>query len=196
MEALEHQYFARKLRQRYAWRAWPEFRRNCVFLDIETDGTNDDNSVTVIGLYDGQNFQVFVKGENLENFRDVISKYSMIVTFFGTGFDLPVLEKRFRGIHMDQIHLDLCPLLRSLDIRGGLKKIEKQFGLLRSEETDGLTGFDAVKMWREHLRGRSGVLERLIAYNREDVVNLAPLMDIAYERLCAATREGQLASHR
>lgn len=183
----EHQYFGRKLRQRHAWRAWPEFRDSCVYLDIETEGNNDPDGVTLIGLYDGSSFQCLIKGENLESFRDVISNYAMIVTFFGTGFDIPVLEKRFRGILMDQIHLDLCPLLKTLEIRGGLKKIEKQFGIERSEETEGLTGFDAVKLWRDHIRGRSGSLERLIAYNREDVVNLEPLMQIAYDRLRATT---------
>ena len=90
---------------------------------------------------------------------------------------------------MDQIHLDLCPLLKSLEIRGGLKKIEKRFGIERSEETEGLTGFDAVKLWRDHMRGRPGSLDRLIAYNREDVVNPEPLMQIAYDRLRAATQQ-------
>lgn len=178
-----HQYFARKLRQRNAWRAWPDFKDSCAYLDIETDGTTSDEAVTMVGVYDGREYHCLTKGEDLESFRDLISRYSVIVTFFGTGFDLPVLLKRFPGVVLDQIHIDLCPLLRTVGIQGGLKKIEAAHGIIRSEETAGLTGFDAVKLWRDHVRGRSGALERLTAYNREDVVNLEPLMRIAFEKL-------------
>lgn len=196
LEIGEHQYFARKLRQRHAWRAWPSFRASCVYLDIETDGSTAEDCVTMVGLYDGSTFQCLTKGEDLESFRDVISRYSMIVTFFGSGFDLPVLAKRFPGVLLDQIHLDLCQLFRGIGVRGGLKRIEREFGIRRSPETEGLTGFDAVKMWRDHLRGRPGALERLTAYNREDVVNLEPLMEHAFERLRAATLRGERTGPR
>jgi uncharacterized protein len=114
----------------------------------------------------------------------VISHYSMIVTFFGHGFDVPALQRRFPGVGMDHIHLDLCPALRKVGYRGGLKRIEKQFGIERSPETDGLSGFDAVRLWRSYYRmGNDAALERLIAYNREDCVNLVPLAEAAYKRL-------------
>lgn len=170
-----HQHFRRRLKQRHVWRAFDAFRDATVYLDIETDGTNARDGVTMIGLWDGREFQCLVKGETLEQFRDIISRYSVIVTFFGTGFDIPVLERRFPGLGLDQIHIDLCPIFKQLDVRGGLKKIEKLYGIERSPETDGLTGYDAVQLWRKHLRGYDGCLETLIAYNREDVVNLEPL---------------------
>lgn len=208
----EHQYFARLLGQAEAWRAWPEFRHKAVYLDIETDGGMDEEAITVIGMYapaetakcevssiesrangsslstqhstPNSSFTALVKGEDLENFRDIISKYSMIVTFFGHGFDIPVLQRRFPGLRMDQIHLDLCPALRKVGYRGGLKRIEKQFGIERSEETAGLGGYDAVKLWRSYMRmGNESALEKLIAYNREDCVSLLPLAEAAYKRL-------------
>jgi uncharacterized protein YprB with RNaseH-like and TPR domain len=108
----------------------------------------------------------------------------MIVTFFGSGFDVPMLQKRFRDVKFDQIHLDLCPTLRRLGFRGGLKSIEKQVGIARVEETQGLTGFDAIKLWNRYLRNRDdSALETLIAYNREDVVNLEFLAELAYKGL-------------
>lgn len=183
-----HQYFEQALGASEAWRAWPEFRDACVYLDIETDGTPRGDAVTTIGLWDGREFTVLVKGRDLENFRDVISRYSMIVTFFGGGFDLPMLRKRFPGIVFDQIHLDLCPTFRKIGVRGGLKRIEKQFGLSRADDTDGLSGLDAIRLWREYQRGREASLETLIAYNREDVVNLEALAEIAYGRLRASLR--------
>ncbi len=187
MVALEqghHQFFRRGLGQRDAWRAYPDFRDKCVFLDIETDGGNGPDPVTTIGMYDGKEFTCLVQGEDLENFRDIISNYSMIVTFFGMGFDLPVLQKQFGGLRFDQIHLDLHPALKRLGIRGGLKKIEKQLGIERSPETDGLTGYDAVLLWRRYVNLRDdSALEKLIAYNREDVVNLETLTNYTYERM-------------
>lgn len=191
-----HQYFAKKLRQRDSWRTWPEFRKSCVYLDIETDGSNHPDSVTLIGMYDGATFTCLRKGEDLESFRDIISRYAMIVTFFGTGFDIPVLGKRFPALGLDQIHLDLCVLLRNAGVRGGLKKIEGEFGITRSEETAGLTGYDAVKLWRAYERGRPEALETLVAYNREDVVNLEPLMQIAFDRLREATLRGESTGPR
>jgi uncharacterized protein len=183
-----HQYFQRTLGMGEAWRAWPEFRDSCVYLDIETDGGRSPSSVTTIGLYDGKEFTCLVKGENLENFRDLISRYSMIVTFFGAGFDVPVLQRRFRDLRLDQIHLDLCPTLRKIGYRGGLKRIERELGIHRSPETAGLSGFDAVRLWRRYdVLGDDRALERLIAYNREDCVNLERLAEIAYQRLERAT---------
>ncbi|MEQ1821557.1 MAG: ribonuclease H-like domain-containing protein [Fimbriimonadaceae bacterium] len=174
-----HQHFRQKLRQRHAWRALDAFPDATAYLDIETNGTAEPDNITMVGLADAEGFRCFIKGENLESFRDAISRYSVIVTFFGTGFDIPVIEKHFSHIQLDQIHVDLCPLFRGLGVRGGLKKIEKQFDIQRSEETDGLTGYDAVLMWRRHLRGQSGILERLVSYNREDCVNMIPLADHA-----------------
>ncbi len=182
-----HQYFARALGTSEAWRAWPEFRDRCVYLDIETDGGQSGNAITTIGLYDANGFTALVRDVDLGNFPDLISRYSMVVTFFGTGFDLPMLQKRFGTVRFDQIHLDLCPTLRKLGLKGGLKSIEKQLGLSRGEDTDGLTGMDAIRLWRQYQRGNRKSLETLIAYNREDVVNLETLAEYAYKRLKASS---------
>lgn len=182
-----HQYFARKLKMRDAWRAFPEFRESCVYLDIETDGRD----ITMIGLYDGLEYVALLKGEDLGNFPDLISHYSVIVTFAGAMFDLPQIQRQFRGLLFDQIHIDLCPTLRDLNIRGGLKKIEKVAGIERDEEIDGLTGLDAVRLWRRwaNLHDR-GSLDLLIAYNKADVVNLERLMEWSYPQLRKDAMEG------
>ena len=107
----------------------------------------------------------------------------MIVTFFGSGFDIPMIKRAFPRCPIDQIHLDLCPALKRLGYRGGLKKIERQIGIQREDEADGLNGMDAIRLWREFQHGNSASLDRLIAYNREDVVNLEVLAQIAYDGL-------------
>lgn len=187
LDAGEHQFFSHGLGLRESWRAWPEFRDRCVYLDIETDGGRSGDSVTMVGLYDGE-FQALIKGDGLHAFPDVISNYGMIVTFFGSGFDIPVLQNKFPHVPFDHLHLDLCPTFRRLGVGGGLKKIEKLFEIAREDETDGLTGWDAVKLWRRWKTFHdSDALRTLVAYNREDVVNLEILAGILYERMVAAT---------
>jgi uncharacterized protein YprB with RNaseH-like and TPR domain len=183
LETKEHQFFSKALGTANAWRAWPSFRSECVYLDIETDGGQSGDSITTVGIYDGNEFEVFVKGQNIESFRDRISDFGMIVTFFGLGFDIPMIRKRYPNLSLDHIHLDLCPTLRDVGIKGGLKKIEKELGIARGEETDGLSGRDAITLWRRFDRFKDDkALETLIAYNREDVVNLETLAQIAFDK--------------
>jgi len=175
------------------WRAFHEFRDSCLYIDIETDGGTD---ITMIGVYDGIEYVCLVQGEDLGSFVDLVSKYSMIVTFAGHMFDLPMLARRFK-LRFDQLHIDLCPTLKKAGYRGGLKKIEKEFGIVRPEDVDGLTGLDAVRLWRRYkLFHNDRSLERLIAYNRADVVNLERLAEEAYSRLRASLFEPHIAVAR
>lgn len=184
VEAQEHQFFRDALGTRLAWRAWPEFRQSCVYLDIETDGGFGGDAVTCVGLYDGKKFSCLVKDDDLGQLPDVMSHYGMVVTFFGLGFDIPMLTKAFPYLSFDQIHLDLCPTLKRLGYRGGLKRIEREFGIDRGL-TDGLDGRDAIRLWRSFQRGDDSSLELLVAYNRQDVVNLETLAQIAYDKALA-----------
>ena len=183
-----HQFFRQYLGLAEGWRAWSAFRDRTVYLDIETDGGQSGDSITTIGMYDGTDFKCLIKGEDLGSFPDIISHYGQIVTFFGNGFDIPMLRKKFPHVTFDQIHIDLCPTLKRLGLRGGLKKIEVQLGLARADETAGLNGLDAIRLWRRYDRaGDSSALETLIAYNREDVVNLEWLAQYAFDQLTKAT---------
>ena len=177
-------FFRRGLGLKDAWRAYPEFRDSCLYVDIETDGGQSGNSITTIGMYDGVECRCLVKGKDLQDFPEIVKNYGMIVSFYGANFDLPMLEKRFSGLRFNQIHLDLCPTLRQIGIAGGLKKIEKQLGISRGEDTDGMGGLDAIRLWRRYTTlGDDQALKTLIAYNREDVVNLEYLAGYAYKNL-------------
>ncbi len=179
-----HRYFARTLPPREHWRAWSEFRDAGIFLDIETTGLSlGRDAVTVVGVYDGHRRRTFVQGESLEDLPGTLERAKLLVTFNGRGFDAPFLRKAFPRMHLDQIHLDLMHPLRRLGFSGGLKAIEREMGILRSEETSGLGGFDAVRLWRAYEAGDDEALELLIRYNMEDVVNLEPLASFAYEAL-------------
>ncbi len=119
----------------------------------------------------------------MEDFEDEITNYDLLVTFFGTGFDLPCIRRTFPGLKLNGLHIDLCPLFRRLSLTGGLKSIENQLGISRSAKTTGLDGWDAVRLWREWELGSKESLQVLLEYNREDIVNLATLLDYGYREM-------------
>lgn len=171
-----------------AWRIYPEFADDCVYLDIETTGLSSVfDSVTMVGLYDGRRYRVFVEGENLNELPAQLKDYSVVVTFNGAGFDLRFLRLAFPNLVLPPIHIDLRWVTRRLGIKGGLKTVEEKFGLKRDESVEDLTGFDATVLWAKHLRGDRTALEQLIRYNTEDVVHLKAIMEIAYDRLTKNT---------
>ncbi len=185
LQSDDHRFFASNLPRREHWRAYPEFSHRVAYLDIETTGMGERDVVTIIGVYDGETVRTYTRGEDIEQFRHDIGQYGLLVTFFGSGFDLPFLRRRFLGLEFHQLHLDLCFALRRLGLSGGLKNIERRLNIPRSPETAGLDGWDAVRLWREWERGSRDALELLEAYNREDIVNLERLARYAYEHLRA-----------
>ncbi len=180
----KYRYFSVRLPSREHWRAWPDFRDSAAYLDIETTGLDiGRDALTVVGVYDGHRRRSFVKGQNLEELPAALEEARLLVTFNGSRFDLPFLRRSFPRMRLDQLHLDLINPLHRLGYWGGLKRIERRLGIERSEETVGLNGFDAVGLWADYESGNDDALERLLAYNMEDVVHLEPLAEFAYASL-------------
>ena len=176
----DYAYFARALPSGEQWRAYHDYGPRAAYVDIETLGMGMDDAITVIGLYDGNETKSFVKGFNLEAFADEIGKYALMVTYAGASFDLPHIRRAFPGLRLDQMHIDLCPTLRKLGLKGGLKHIEDVVGLKRPAEIEGMSGWDAVRLWNEWEWGSRESLDLLLAYNACDVVNLKPLASRAW----------------
>src|SRR2546428_13503978 len=81
-----------------AWRIFPEFADQCVYLDIETTGLSTVfDSVTLVELYDGRRYDVYIQGQNLAEFEAALRKYSVVVTFNGADLDLRFLRSVFPG---------------------------------------------------------------------------------------------------
>jgi uncharacterized protein YprB with RNaseH-like and TPR domain/predicted nuclease with RNAse H fold len=171
-----------------AWRIYPEFVDQCVYLDIETTGLSSVfDKVTMVGVYDGRKYQVFVDGQNLQELPKTLSNYSVVVTYNGSNFDLRFLKLAFPELVLPPIHIDLRWVSRRLGWGGGLKAVEERLKLRRSPATQGLSGYDATVLWSQYQRGDSAALDRLIAYNTEDVVHLKAIAEISYDRLSKDT---------
>jgi uncharacterized protein YprB with RNaseH-like and TPR domain len=109
----------------------------------------------------------------------------LLITFFGTGFDVPYLRAKFPGLQFPLAHFDLCFAARRLGWRGGLKRVEQEAGVERELALRGLDGWDAVRLWTQWRRGDDAALELLIAYNAADTENLVPLAVLLYENMAA-----------
>lgn len=179
LEAGDALWFSERLAQAEQWRLFPHFKHSAAYVDIETSGLAwPQAQITSIALYDGENLSVYVNGRNLDDFLADIDRYSLLVTWNGRAFDVPFIN-RAMNVNLKMAHLDLLPVFRALDIRGGLKKVEKLLGLER-DALDGVDGYTAVQLWREYARfGDQRALETLLAYNAEDVFSLEYLAHYA-----------------
>lgn len=178
-----HNFFARRLMPRDHWRAYRHFKEKTAFVDIETTGLSPQfDSITLIGIYNGKDTKTFIRGINLEDAPAELSEYKQLVTFNGARFDLPFIEHEFKGF-FNHLHVDLLYPLKKIGYGGGLKNIEHQLGMKRSEETEDISGIDAVRLWNRYKRGDEEALDILIKYNMEDVVNLEKIIEMTYPKM-------------
>lgn len=156
-----------------------------LYLDIETTGLSRySHSITVIGIYDGKCVTQLVNGINLdfEALDKILSRAKTIVTFNGARFDMPFILHHYPSLNLSSVeHKDLMYLGWSVGLKGGLKKIEQNLGIKRDSGVG--CGFEAVRLWHSYKRGNSSALEKLLEYNREDIVNLEAVESIMESKI-------------
>jgi uncharacterized protein len=176
-------FFQAHLPSRETWRLYPAFADRAVFLDIETTGLSANyDDVTLIGALGDGRLALFINGINLDQFPPYVARFPLLITFNGSQFDVPFLRAHFPDARLDQAHIDLRFVLRSLGYRGGLKAIERNLGLTRDAAIQGVDGFEAVRLWHRYRCGDRAALMKLALYNLTDVVNLVELVELAVRR--------------
>lgn len=182
-------FFATRLPSRDHWRLYDLCRPRIIYLDIETTGgAAAYGYVTVVGLHRAGRTVTLVHGQGLttDRLQEEFDQGDLLVTFGGTGFDVPYLRAHFPRLRLDLPHFDLCFAARRLGLRGGLKHIELNTGIDRKPALHGLDGWDAVRLWnRWNTAGDHAALDLLLAYNQADTENLAPLAERFYTDLLA-----------
>lgn len=166
------------------WRLYAAFAEGAAFLDVETDG----EALVAVGVLDRDGPRVFLAGRDLDAFPEAARAWTLLVTYNGLSFDVPVLRRAYRGWRPPRAHVDLCRLWRRLGHRGGLKLLERETGVGRPAHLEGLSGADAIRLWRAHLAGDAAALRLLVEYNLHDAVNLRTLMDLGYNRMVERLR--------
>lgn len=153
------------------------------YLDIETTGLYAyRDRITVIGIYfhngeEGRLVQLYNDKLRCKDLLDVMEGTENIFTYNGDRFDLPFINTRF-GADLSRMHkhTDLMFDCWRHNLKGGLKAVLRRLEICR--ETDGLTGMDAVWLWKKYCRSNDkAALDLLLRYNRDDVVNLKQLRE-------------------
>ena len=141
-------------------------------------------------MFNGVDTKIMVRGINLDfnALKQELKKYKLIVSFNGSVFDMPFIEKRYPGVLPQIPHFDLRFGCSKLGIKGGLKGIEKLFGIKRRELVENLYGGDALTLWKMwQASGDEHYLKLLVEYNEEDIINLKKIADSVYEKLRSRT---------
>jgi uncharacterized protein YprB with RNaseH-like and TPR domain len=182
-----------------------------VFIDIETNyiGTALDKNeicrdynnhdITILGLCIVKNsrkefHQQVGPDINKENLLHLLEGTTELISYNGRskpdalkgfiGFDFGVISAKL-GIVLDDIypHTDLCVECWRHKLYGGLKMIEIAIGIERIlPEKNGIWAQDMWRMFNE--TGEEVYLELLLAYNKEDIMNLIKLETFLQERYC------------
>jgi uncharacterized protein len=155
------------------------------YLDIETTGLYPgESSITVIGIYivdeeiGGEKVVQLVGKDCCEsNLLEALEGVERIFTYNGSRFDLPFIESAI-AVSLEKLfaHHDLMFDCWRCRLYGGFKVVEVKLGIDR--ELKGVNGYEAVILWQRWVEnGDKDSLDRLLAYNREDVVNLKTLKE-------------------
>jgi len=151
------------------------------YLDIETTGLSfSDGMVTVVGIYkcdrlDSRVVQLVGREITAEALLEALDGTGIIYTFNGSRFDLPYIRNCL-GVDLSRmfLHRDLMYNCWKNNLYGGLKAVERQLGIKRKLKD--INGFEAVKLWWKYVESFDmEALNRLLEYNKEDVVNLRAL---------------------
>ena len=168
--------------------------RRLLYLDTETTGlaggTGTYAFLVGVGFFDGDHFEVrqlFMRDLDeepalLTHLEEIFQRFDGVVTYNGSGFDLPLLETRFvlgrRRFPGTVFHVDLLGPARRLwsdrlaDCRLGT--VEQH--ALRFTRDDDMPGALIPTVYFEYLRRkRPDELPRVFEHNRHDILSLAAL---------------------
>jgi len=184
---LDSSYFNDTLPSTETWRLYDFFKEDAVFIDIEASGMSKHDNITVIGLFDGIRTKTMIRGVNLDlkALKQELSQYKIMLSFNGLSFDIPYIRKRWQGLLPDIPHIDLRHCCSRIGLSGGLKEIERQLGIKRTNEiVERMYGGDPLKLWKMHrASGDEYYLNLLVSYNEEDIINLKPIADYCYNKM-------------
>lgn len=176
-----------------------------LILDLETTGLSRGGGMIAfmigLGYYENDNFiveQYFLPEPDAEiNSFDLILPHleskSVLVTFNGKSFDLPVLESRFLHNQLwtnlrSKDHIDLLHLARRLWKRKvpscALETLEYYIlGHIRDKELDIEGGEIPMTYFQFLVNGDPELLQRIFIHNQTDVLHTAALFAMICEQI-------------
>jgi uncharacterized protein len=181
----------------------PEWARRIIFFDLETTGLSGGAGTLPFlagcGWFDDETFHVrqfFLNSPGaesamLDGLSDVLRDASLLVTFNGRSFDVPLLETRF-AFHRKPVttsevpHFDMLHPARRLwrrredDSSCTLSALER--GVLGFHRVGDVAGFEIPVRYFHYLRtGDWSAVEGVLEHNRHDIISLAAVMGRALQ---------------
>lgn len=173
IQAEDIQFFCNALDARDKWRILADYYELLSFFDIETNGYFYGDNITVITCLHKNRLYKFVNGENLDDFLYLLEEISLLASFNGTNFDIPIIQQYFHINELPCAHIDLRWICYHAGYKSGLKRVEKKLGIRRPAHLIDVDGQDAIILWHRW-QHRSDTLARkkLIEYCALDSLSL------------------------
>ena len=166
-------YFATVLHPQDRWRLLAHAHDTISCFDIETTGTQIYDKVTTIACAHKGDLHLYLRGENLDDFLDLLEDVDLLVSFNGATFDVPHILKAYNIPELPCPHLDLRWPCAHAGLKGGLKKVEIDLGLHRPADVEGVDGLEAVWLWQDWERHQDAdARARLLRYCGADALSL------------------------
>lgn len=181
----------------------PDNSDRFLFLDIETTGLVGSGTLSFLtgfGRWRNSRFEViqyFLSDREkepaiLEHMADVTNRDSVLVTFNGSSFDIPILTGRFilNGLSPEKsyksilAHIDLFSLVRKFGKHPvyGLSLKESVARFTGTRRSDDIPGHLIPALYFIYEQDRDiAVLEQVFAHNRMDVIDMVGLLRILGE---------------
>ena len=179
----------------------------CIF-DIETTGLSAQRGnkiiLTACMTADGKGSKItqFLAETPYEEDRVLMSTMEFLceegvdylITYNGAAFDIPFVKQRLELLHLPYIlnmyEYDLYNFIRSnTNLKSEIgsisqKNVEAYFGI-GTNRKDVISGRESVKLFSEYAVNQDSVIEKIIlTHNREDVLQLNHLVNIALRSPC------------
>lgn len=166
------------------WRILEEYFKEISYFDVETTGlTRYDSVITVIVCFHKGRLYTYLRGENLNEFLDLLEDVALLASYNGNSFDLPFVLDSFHIPELPCPHIDLRWVCYHADLKGGLKAIEAKCGINRPVDLIGIDGFEAVYLWNKWLNEKdSDAKKKLIRYCQADVISLIYILQKTLSR--------------
>ncbi len=154
------------------------------YLDIETTGlTPAGCEITVIGIHlcraaSNDFVQLVGKDATAPGIVAALAGTTVLYTYNGSRFDLPFIFSTLK-VNLAALfpHHDLMYDCWRNGLYGGLKGVERRLGIAR--RLPDMNGWEAVKLWWRYIENFDlDALNKLLEYNKEDVLNLKTLKEL------------------
>lgn len=176
-------------------------KEDILVVDLETSGLGRGHYAIMIGLgyFEGESFvieQIFLpypdsEEHSLERLKELLDSHSLIISFNGKSFDIPLLESRYVYLQMWQNiraleHLDLLHIARRLWKQRlascALESLEYYIlGQMRDADSD-IEGRFIPDSYLDYLRyGDTHNIARIFKHNELDILHTMALFSLICE---------------